>query len=79
MVQHFGDGPDASLRRSELMNAAIDVMTGLMRPLGELLVTMPSGRHGRTAGPSFELDTASFRGTAGRGAAVAHDAVPEPA
>lgn len=56
MVQHFG-GPDASLRRSRLMNAAIDVMTGILRPLGELLVTMPSGVPGRTAGPSFELDS----------------------
>ncbi|MFD9634900.1 ferritin-like domain-containing protein [Streptomyces violascens] len=56
MVQHFGESPDASLRRSKLMNAAIDVMTGMMRPLGELLTTLPSGRRGRTAGPSFELD-----------------------
>jgi hypothetical protein len=56
MVQHFGGGHDTSLRRSRLMNAAIDVMTGVMRPLGELLVTMPSGLRGRTAGPSFELD-----------------------
>ncbi|HYQ68141.1 ferritin-like domain-containing protein [Actinophytocola sp.] len=56
MVQHFGGGPDTSLRRSRLMNTAIDVMTGVMRPLGELLVTMPSGLPGRTAGPSFELD-----------------------
>jgi hypothetical protein len=56
MVQHFGGSPDASLRRSKLMNFAIDVMTGVMRPLAELLVTVPSGRHGRTAGPSFELD-----------------------
>ncbi|WP_051969332.1 hypothetical protein [Kitasatospora azatica] len=56
MVQHFGESPDASLRRSKLMNAAIDVMTGLMRPLAELLVTMESGRAGRTAGPSFELE-----------------------
>ncbi|HEX8867391.1 MAG TPA: hypothetical protein VF821_17160, partial [Lentzea sp.] len=55
MVQHFGT-PDASLRRSRFMNTAIDVMTGVMRPLGELLVAVPSGRHGRTAGPSFELD-----------------------
>lgn len=55
MVQHFGN-PDASLRRSRFMNTAIDVMTGVMRPLGELLVAVPSGRHGRTAGPSFELD-----------------------
>ncbi|GLF94859.1 ferritin-like domain-containing protein [Streptomyces yaizuensis] len=55
MVQHFGERPDASLRRSDLMNAAIDMMTGLMRPLAELLVTLPSGRRGTTAGPSFEL------------------------
>ncbi|RLV10263.1 VioB - polyketide synthase [Streptomyces griseocarneus] len=57
MVQHFGESPDGSLRRSKLMNASIDVMTGMMRPLAELLVTMESGRHGRTAGPSFELET----------------------
>ncbi|MCU1628893.1 MAG: hypothetical protein JWP64_3842 [Pseudonocardia sp.] len=56
MVQHFGHSPDASLRRSKLMNAAIDVMTGIMSPLAELLVTLPSGARGRTAGPSFELD-----------------------
>jgi chromopyrrolic acid synthase len=55
MVQHFGGQPDSSLRRSVLMNHAIDVMTGMMRPLAELIVTMPSGRRGRTAGPSFEL------------------------
>ncbi|MEU7565267.1 ferritin-like domain-containing protein [Streptomyces fradiae] len=55
MAQHFGERPDASLRRSDLMNAAIDMMTGLMRPLAELLVTLPSGRRGTTAGPSFEL------------------------
>ncbi|SDK10168.1 Ferritin-like [Lentzea albidocapillata subsp. violacea] len=55
MAQHFGERPDASLRRSDLMNAAIDIMAGLMRPLAELLVTLPSGRRGTTAGPSFEL------------------------
>ncbi|QKW32437.1 VioB - polyketide synthase (plasmid) [Nocardiopsis flavescens] len=57
MVQHFGQQPDASLRRSVLMNSAIDVMTGVMRPLAELLVTLPSGRPGKTAGPSFELES----------------------
>ncbi|MEU7031101.1 ferritin-like domain-containing protein [Streptomyces sp. NPDC046275] len=56
MVQHFAESPDASLRRSPLMNAAIDVMTGMMRPLAELLVTLDSGWRGRTAGPSFELE-----------------------
>ncbi|SNS36826.1 ferritin-like domain-containing protein [Actinoplanes regularis] len=56
MVQHFGQDPDASLRRSKLMNAAIDVMTGMMGPLAEVLVTMSSGRPGTSAGPSFELE-----------------------
>jgi hypothetical protein len=56
MVQHFGYSPDKSLRRSRLMNWALDIMTGVLRPLGELIVTLPSGRPGRTAGPSFELD-----------------------
>jgi hypothetical protein len=57
MLQHFGQCPDSSLRRSELMNMAIEVMTGVMRPLAELLVTLPSGRWGKTAGPSFELES----------------------
>jgi hypothetical protein len=57
MLQHFGQCPDASLRRSELMNMAIEIMTGVMRPLAELLVTLPSGRRGKTAGPSFELES----------------------
>jgi chromopyrrolic acid synthase len=56
MVQHFGHIPDKSLRRSRLMNAAMDLMTGVLRPLGEHIVTLPSGRPGRTAGPSFEMD-----------------------
>ncbi|WP_326594739.1 ferritin-like domain-containing protein [Streptomyces sp. NBC_01803] len=55
MVQHFGLSPDKSLRRSRLMNAALDLMTGVLRPLGEHIVTLPSGRPGRTAGPSFEM------------------------
>jgi chromopyrrolic acid synthase len=57
MVQHFGLMPNASLRRSKLMNAAIDIMAGMVRPLGELLMTMPSGKRGRTAGPSFNMPT----------------------
>ena len=57
MVQHFGLTPTGSLRRSKLMNAGIDVMTGMMRPLGELLMSMPSGKSGKTAGPSFEIES----------------------
>ncbi|WP_433281924.1 ferritin-like domain-containing protein [Pseudonocardia xinjiangensis] len=56
IVQHFAESPDGRLRRSVLMNSAIEVMNGLMRPVSELLVTLPSGVRGRTAGPSFELD-----------------------
>jgi chromopyrrolic acid synthase len=55
IVQHFGWMPNGSLRRSKLMNASIDVMAGMLRPLGELLMTMPSGKRGKTAGPSFEV------------------------
>lgn len=58
MVQHFGYCPDKSLRRSRLMNWSLDIMTGVLRPVGELIVTLPAGRPGRTAGPSFELDQA---------------------
>ncbi|NJM70452.1 MAG: isovaleryl-CoA dehydrogenase [Scytonema sp. RU_4_4] len=60
MVQHFGLMPTGSLRRSKLMNAGIDVMTGMMRPLGELLMSMPSGKSGKTAGPSFEIESPSY-------------------
>ncbi|NJM18231.1 MAG: isovaleryl-CoA dehydrogenase [Richelia sp. SM1_7_0] len=60
MVQHFGSNPKGSLRRSKLMNASIDIMTGMMRPLGELLMTMPSGKRGKTAGPSFEIPTPEY-------------------
>ncbi len=55
MVQHFGLSPDKSLRRSRLMNAALDLMTGVLRPLAEHIVTLPSGRPGRTAGPTFTM------------------------
>ncbi|MEA5595631.1 ferritin-like domain-containing protein [Rivularia sp. UHCC 0363] len=60
MVQHFGSNPQGSLRRSKLMNASIDVMTGMMRPLGELLMTLPSGKRGKTAGPSFDIPTPEY-------------------
>ncbi len=60
MVQHFNANPQGSLRRSKLMNASIDIMTGMMRPLGELLMTLPSGKRGKTAGPSFEISTPEY-------------------
>ncbi len=54
MLRHFAQ-PPSSLRRSRLMNASIDVMTGLLRPLAIASMVTPSGVSGSTAGPSFEL------------------------
>jgi chromopyrrolic acid synthase len=56
MVQHFGLMPYSSLRRSKIMNAALDVMAGMIRPLGELLMTLPSGKRGKTSGPAFSVE-----------------------
>ncbi|GAA5159723.1 hypothetical protein GCM10023321_41290 [Pseudonocardia eucalypti] len=56
MVQHFAGWPDDNPRRARLMNWALDLMVGVLRPTAELLVTVPSGRPGYTAGPTFELD-----------------------
>ncbi|MDK1285864.1 iminophenyl-pyruvate dimer synthase VioB [Pseudoalteromonas umbrosa] len=51
MMQHFAIKPLGSMRRSRLMNGAIDLMTGILRPLSVLLMTLPSGTLGRNAGP----------------------------
>ncbi|MBU2706115.1 iminophenyl-pyruvate dimer synthase VioB [Zooshikella marina] len=51
MTQHFSLTNKGSLRRSRLMNAAIDIMAGLLRPLSIRLMNEPSGVLGRTAGP----------------------------
>jgi rubrerythrin len=45
--------------RSSRLRAAIgQIMSGIIRPFGEVLVTLPAGpdQPGRTAGPTFELD-----------------------
>ncbi|TDR81376.1 iminophenyl-pyruvate dimer synthase VioB [Paludibacterium purpuratum] len=51
MALHFAQRPLGSLRRSRLMNAAIDLMTGWLRPLSLALMQLPSGEPGRYAGP----------------------------
>ncbi|CDG81736.1 iminophenyl-pyruvate dimer synthase VioB [Janthinobacterium agaricidamnosum] len=51
MAHHFAQQPLGSLRRSRLMNASIDIMTGVLRPLSVALMNMPSGLPGRNAGP----------------------------
>ena len=60
MVQHFGISPDKSLRRSKLMNASLDLMTGVLRPVAEHIVTLPSGRRAARRGPPSR-STASRR------------------
>jgi hypothetical protein len=54
MVQHF-NGPIAARPNSKLWDMSREVMTGLLEPLGVLLMTTGSGRRCRTAGPSFEV------------------------
>ncbi|QBC43861.1 iminophenyl-pyruvate dimer synthase VioB [Iodobacter fluviatilis] len=51
MIQHFGQKPLGSLRRSRIMNAAIDIMAGILRPLSVQIMSIPSGVPGRNAGP----------------------------
>ncbi|MEJ2794023.1 iminophenyl-pyruvate dimer synthase VioB [Iodobacter sp. LRB] len=51
MIQHFGQKPSGSLRRSRVMNAAIDIMAGILRPLSVQIMSIPSGIPGRNAGP----------------------------
>ncbi|MBU2971624.1 iminophenyl-pyruvate dimer synthase VioB [Pseudoalteromonas sp. C2R02] len=51
MMQHFAQTSKGSMRRSRLMNAAIDLMTGILRPLSVHIMTLPSGTAGRNAGP----------------------------
>ncbi|KAA1247024.1 ferritin-like domain-containing protein [Aquimarina sp. RZ0] len=55
MTQHFGLRPTETLRRSYLMNASIDIMSGVMRYLGIFIMNIESGIEKYTAGPSFEL------------------------
>ncbi|WP_426343252.1 iminophenyl-pyruvate dimer synthase VioB [Pseudoduganella sp. R-32] len=59
MAHHFAQKPAGSLRRSRLMNASIDIMTGVLRPLSAALMNMPSGLPGRNAGPPLPVPPAA--------------------
>src|SRR3989442_12886042 len=50
-----GDATTEELRK--LSDAAVQLMTNIIKPLGVLLTTLPVGHHlpGITAGPSFEM------------------------
>ena len=53
----FAHTEETDAQLPTLANAAVTVMVGMLRPLGDLITTLPVGPEhpGRTAGPSFEL------------------------
>jgi Ferritin-like len=57
LERYFAHTEETDAQLATLANAAVTVMDGVLRPLGELITTLPVGPEypGRTAGPSFEL------------------------
>jgi len=57
LERYFAHTEETDEQLATLANAAITLMAGVLRPLGELITTLPVGpdHPGRTAGPSFEL------------------------
>src|SRR5512133_533167 len=57
LERYFAHTEETDAQLGTLANAAVTVMGGVLRPLGDLITTLPVGpdHPGRTAGPSFEL------------------------
>ena len=57
LERYFAHTEETDAQLATLANAAVTLMAGVLRPLGELITTLPVGPEhaGRTAGPSFEL------------------------
>jgi hypothetical protein len=57
LERYFAHTEETDAQLATLANAALTVMVGVIRPLGDLITTLPVGPEhpGRTAGPSFEL------------------------
>jgi hypothetical protein len=57
LERYFAHTEETDAQLTTLANAAVDVMYSVLRPLGNLITTLPVGPEhpGRTAGPSFEL------------------------
>jgi hypothetical protein len=57
LQRYFAHTKETDTQLATLSNAAIALMVGVLRPLGDLITTLPVGpeKPGRTAGPSFEL------------------------
>jgi hypothetical protein len=57
LERYFAHTEETDEQLATLARAAVTLMSGVLRPLGELITTLPVGPEhpGRTAGPSFEL------------------------
>jgi hypothetical protein len=57
LERYFAHTEETDAQLGTLANAAVTLMSGVLRPLGDLITTLPVGPEhpGRTAGPSFEL------------------------
>ncbi|MGH2806299.1 MAG: ferritin-like domain-containing protein, partial [Actinomycetota bacterium] len=61
LARFFGKGNETEAQHRGLADLAVELMIYVLKPLGELVTTMPVGAEhpGKTAGPSFELFFAS--------------------
>src|SRR5262245_38225987 len=57
LERYFAHTEETDEQLSTLAGAAVTLMSGVLRPLGDLITTLPVGPEhpGRSAGPSFEL------------------------
>jgi hypothetical protein len=57
LERYFAHTEETDAQLSTLAGAAMNLMFGALKPLGDLITTLPTGpdHPGRTAGPSFEL------------------------
>jgi Ferritin-like len=57
LERYFAHTEETDAQLGTLANAAVTLMAGVLRPLGNMITTLPVGPEhpGRTAGPSFEL------------------------
>jgi Ferritin-like len=57
LQRYFAHTEESDAQLATLSSAAVALMVGVLKPLGDLITTLPVGREqpGMTAGPSFEL------------------------
>jgi hypothetical protein len=57
LLRYFAHGDETLEERRALVHVALGLMVGVLRPLGELITTLPAGEAhpGKNAGPSFHF------------------------